>query len=62
MMETIEAVVATPAFEEVRRRNSWTLQLKQGDDFYQFLEQQELEIGTLMRQLGFLRPLPSPGQ
>jgi putative tricarboxylic transport membrane protein len=62
MMETIAAVVASPAFEEVRRRNNWTVQLKQGDDFYRFLERQELEIGSLMRSLGFLKPVPTSDQ
>ncbi|MFT4721400.1 MAG: putative tricarboxylic transport membrane protein [Candidatus Azotimanducaceae bacterium] len=56
MRDTLSAVIETPAFEVVRRRNSWTVLHKQGDEFYRFLEQQELEIGKLMRQLGFLRP------
>jgi putative tricarboxylic transport membrane protein len=56
MQDTLSAVIDTPAFEEIRQRNSWTVLHKQGAEFYQFLEQQELEIGKLMRQLGFLRP------
>ena len=56
MQNTLSAVINTPAFEAIRQRNSWTVLHKQGDEFYQFLERQELEIGTLMRQLGFLRP------
>jgi putative tricarboxylic transport membrane protein len=58
MRDTLSALVKTPAFEMVRQRNGWTVLHKSGDEFYQFLEQQELEIGTLMRQLGFLRPEP----
>jgi putative tricarboxylic transport membrane protein len=56
MQNTLSAVIDTPAFEDIRQRNSWTILHKEGDEFYQFLEQQELEIGKLMRQLGFLRP------
>jgi putative tricarboxylic transport membrane protein len=55
MADTISAVIATPAFEQVRARNGWTSLHIEGEDFYQFLEQQEKEIGTLMRELGFLR-------
>ena len=56
MRETITAVLATPEFETIRARNGWTVLHHEGKDFYQFLEHQESEIGTLMRQLGFLRP------
>jgi len=58
MMETIDQMIQTPAFEAVRRRNGWTILHLQGDAFYQFLEQQEQDIGKLMRSLGFLRPDP----
>jgi putative tricarboxylic transport membrane protein len=56
MQTTLRAVIDTPAFEVIRQRNSWTVLHEQGDEFYRFLEQQDLEIGKLMRQLGFLRP------
>jgi putative tricarboxylic transport membrane protein len=59
MMDTVSQMLETPAFEEVRRRNGWTVLHLQGEVFYQFLEQQEEEIGTLMRSLGFLRPEPA---
>ncbi|MCB1647038.1 MAG: tripartite tricarboxylate transporter substrate binding protein [Pseudomonadales bacterium] len=56
MQETIARLLATPEFEAVRKRNGWTLLHREGTDFYQFLEQQEQEVGQLMRNLGFLRP------
>ncbi len=56
MIETLNQTILTPEFEQVRARNSWTLLHHTGDQFYAFLEHQEQEIGTLMRQLGFLRP------
>ncbi len=58
MRTTIDQLVMTPAFDEVRRRNGWSDHHLSGRDFYKFLEDQETEIGTLMRNLGFLRPRP----
>mgnify|MGYP003662764026 CR=1 FL=1 len=56
MRSTIRQVVATKEFEEIRRRNGWSLLHHEGQDFYQFLEQQETDIKSLMTKLGFLRP------
>jgi putative tricarboxylic transport membrane protein len=55
MIRTVAAVSDTPAFEEIRARNGWAPLAIAGDDFYQFLERQELEIGKLMREIGYLR-------
>ena len=55
MIDTIADVIATPAFSEVRKRNGWAQLHIQGEAFHEFLEQQEIEIGTLMMELGFLR-------
>lgn len=55
MAHTLAAVINTPAFDTVRARNGWVTLHIERDQFYQFLEQQETEIGTLMRELGFLR-------
>jgi len=55
MEASLAAVVKTDAFDEIRRRNGWSLLHLSGDDFYQFLERQETEIGDLMRGIGFLR-------
>lgn len=54
METTIAAVVNSAEFEQVRARNGWSRFHRSGDDFYQFLEQQEKDIGALMRSLGFL--------
>lgn len=56
MRATIRQVITTPEFETVRKRNGWSMLHYEGDAFYQFLEQQETEIRTLMTKLGFLRP------
>ena len=44
----------TPEWEEVRARNGWVNIHNSGDDFRSFLEQQEQQIGDLMKKLGFL--------
>jgi putative tricarboxylic transport membrane protein len=44
----------TPEWETVRSRNGWVNVYKPGDEFYSFLEQQEKQVGDLMRELGFL--------
>ncbi|MCP4463690.1 MAG: tripartite tricarboxylate transporter substrate binding protein [Planctomycetaceae bacterium] len=46
---------ATPAWETVRSRNGWVNIYKPGDEFYKFLEDQEQQVGDLMRELGFLK-------
>ncbi len=55
MMYTVSQVVKTAAFEEVRARNGWSSLHMEGEDFYQYLETQERDIGNLMRELGFLK-------
>lgn len=55
MQNTIAAVVKSEEFEQVRARNGWSRFHQSGEAFYGFLEQQEEEIGTLMRKLGFLK-------
>ena len=44
----------TPEWEEVRARNGWVNIHKSGDDFKNYLESQEKQIGDLMKKLGFL--------
>lgn len=39
----------------VRDRNGWIDNYKPDQEFYTFLEQQELQMGDLMRELGFLK-------
>ena len=50
----LEAMYDTPEWEEVRARNGWVNIHNSGDDFRAFLEEQETQIGDLMRTLGFL--------
>lgn len=45
----------TDEWETVRARNGWTEIFKPGEQFITFLEQQEKEVGHLMRELGFLQ-------
>ncbi|MEM7072081.1 MAG: tripartite tricarboxylate transporter substrate-binding protein [Pseudomonadota bacterium] len=50
----LASMYATPEWEAVRARNGWENIHNSGDDFQAFLENQEREIGDLMRKLGFL--------
>lgn len=45
----------TPEWEEVRKRNGWVNVYNPGSKFNRFLKNQEKEIRTLMKELGFLR-------
>ncbi|OUS35507.1 transporter ['Osedax' symbiont bacterium Rs2_46_30_T18] len=53
--ETLEAMYKTPEWETVRGRNGWVNVYKNADEFYAFLEQQEEQLGSLMKELGFLK-------
>jgi putative tricarboxylic transport membrane protein len=55
MINTVEAVVETSEFEEIRSRNGWSRLQLSDQAFYDYLERQEQEIGELLRQLGYLR-------
>lgn len=52
--EAIAKMYETEAWEEVRARNGWVNIHNPGDDFRTFLEDQEKQIGDLMKKLGFL--------
>ncbi|WP_286239198.1 tripartite tricarboxylate transporter substrate binding protein [Neptuniibacter halophilus] len=54
-VSVLKQMYDTEAWEEVRSRNGWTEIFKPGQEFVAFLEQQEKEVGALMRELGFLR-------
>jgi putative tricarboxylic transport membrane protein len=45
----------TPEWEEIRSRRGWQNLYKPGDEFYKFLENQEKQVGELMRKLGFIQ-------
>ena len=51
----LEKMYETSAWEEVRSRNGWTEIFKPDTQFVAFLEDQEKEVGALMRELGFLK-------
>lgn len=57
-LEAYQAAIAkmydTPEWEEVRARNGWVNIHNSGEDFRSFLEEQEKQIGDLMKKLGFL--------
>jgi putative tricarboxylic transport membrane protein len=55
MISTVNQVISTPEFEEIRARNGWSRLHLEDQAFYRYLEQQEREIGNLMRDLGYLR-------
>ena len=46
---------STKEWQEVRDRNGWIDEYKAGPEFTAFLEEQEKQIGDLMRELGFLK-------
>ncbi|UWQ19358.1 tripartite tricarboxylate transporter substrate binding protein [Jannaschia sp. M317] len=50
----LEKMYDTPEWEDVRARNGWVNIHNSGDDFRTFLEDQEKQIGDLMKKLGFL--------
>ncbi|MEM7709632.1 MAG: tripartite tricarboxylate transporter substrate-binding protein [Pseudomonadota bacterium] len=52
--QALEAMYDTDAWAGVRDRNGWVEIYNSGDDFTSFLEEQEQQIGDLMRELGFL--------
>lgn len=52
---TLQKMYDTEAWETVRARNGWVEIFKPDDQFIAFLEQQEKEVGDLMRELGFLK-------
>jgi putative tricarboxylic transport membrane protein len=45
----------TPEWEDIRSRRGWQNLYKPGDEFYKFLENQEKQVGVLMRKLGFIK-------
>jgi len=54
-VSTLQKMYDTEEWETVRARNGWVEIFKPDDQFVAFLEQQETEVGDLMRELGFLK-------
>ena len=50
----LKKMYSTGEWESVRARNGWANIYKPGPDFVSFLEDQEKQIGALMKELGFL--------
>ncbi len=50
----LEKMYSTPEWKTVRDRMGWVEIFNPGDDFVKFLEQQEKDVGNLMKELGFL--------
>jgi len=48
-------VQKTPEWTKIQERNGWVNLYNPDSEFYQFLENQEKELGVLMRELGFLK-------
>ncbi|MCI4665253.1 MAG: tripartite tricarboxylate transporter substrate binding protein [Neomegalonema sp.] len=53
-IEALTKMYETKEWEAVRSRNGWVKIFKPGKEFKTFLEQQEKQIGELMKELGFL--------
>jgi putative tricarboxylic transport membrane protein len=45
----------TPEWEQIRTNRGWQNLYKPGDEFIQFLENQEKALGGMMKKLGFLK-------
>jgi|TARA_B100000315_G_scaffold258716_1_gene311844 putative tricarboxylic transport membrane protein len=54
-IDVLTELMQTEEFEAVRARNGWAILFQSGAEFYRFLEQQERDIGQMMRDLGFLK-------
>ncbi len=53
-INALTKMYGTPEWAAVRDRMGWVEIFNPGDDFVKFLEQQEKDIGGLMKELGFL--------
>ena len=45
----------TPEWEEIRKQRGWQNLYQPGDEFFAFLEQQENDLGSIMKELGFIQ-------
>jgi len=53
--KVFKAMYDTEEWEVVRKRNGWVNAFVPAEDFTGFLDRQEQQIGSLMRELGFLK-------
>jgi putative tricarboxylic transport membrane protein len=49
-VDRIEAMLRTPEWEQVRRRNGWVELFRGGEQFTEFLEEQETGLGALLHR------------
>lgn len=54
-VDMLDKMYETPEWEEVRARNGWAEIFKPDAKFVAFLEEQEESVGSLMKELGFLK-------
>lgn len=54
-VDMLDKMYDTPEWEEVRARNGWAEIFKPDAKFVSFLEEQEESVGSLMKELGFLK-------
>lgn len=52
---TLKKMYTTPEWEDIRNKRGWQNLYKPGKEFVSFLEQQEKDLGSMMKKLGFLR-------
>lgn len=53
--EVFKKMFASEEWKVIRDRNGWIDSYKGDKEFYAFLEEQEKQMGDLMRELGFLK-------
>ena len=53
--DLLKKMYSTPEWEDVRTKRGWQNLYKPGSEFTTFLENQEKAIGSMMRELGFLK-------
>lgn len=54
MQEMFKKMLTTPEWEAIRHKNGWSNLGKYGHEFESFLQDQEMSIGSVMKEMGFL--------
>lgn len=54
-LQMLEAMYETPEWDQTRKKYGWQNLYNPGYQFIKFLEEQEMAVGKMMRNLGFLR-------
>jgi putative tricarboxylic transport membrane protein len=53
--DTIKKMTATPEWNHEREKLGWTASVRMGNEFRQFLKEEQVRYKTLLRELGFLK-------